>query len=151
MLLGRGEAGNLSVGGVRQEQVHALLAQVSEVAQVGDAAVQRQLVHLEVTGVQDLTRLGADVDSQRIRNRVVHGNELTLKRAETLHLVLLHREGVGLDAVLGELRLNQRQGQFGTNQGDIGAAAQQVGDRANMVLVAVGQNQRRRPDGQQCS
>ena len=42
--------------------------------------------------------------------------------------------------MLGELRLNQRQGQFGTNQGDIGAAAQQVGDRANMVLVAVGQN-----------
>ena len=123
VLLGRGEAGNLSVGGVRQEQVHALLAQVSEVAQVGDAAVQRQLIHLEVTGVQNLACLGADVDSQRIRNRVVHSNELALERTETLHLVLLHREGVGLDAVLGELRLNQCQGQFGTDQGDVGAAA----------------------------
>ena len=140
VLLGRGEAGNLSVGGVRQEQVHALLAQASKVAQVGQATIQRQLVHLEVTGVQDLTRLGADVDSQRIRNRVVHSNELALERTETLHLVLLHREGVGLDAVLGELRLNQRQGQFRTDQGDVGAAAQQVGNRADVVLVAVGQN-----------
>ncbi len=65
--------------------------------------------------MQNLAGLGADVDSQRIRNRVVHSNELTLERTETLYLVFLHREGVGLDAVLGELRLNQCQGQFGTD------------------------------------
>ena len=50
--LGRGEAGDLGVGGVGQEQVDALLAEPRERPQVGDPAVQRQLVHLEVAGVQ---------------------------------------------------------------------------------------------------
>ena len=109
-------------------------------AQVGQATVQRQLVHLEVTGVQDLTRLGADEHGQRIRNRVVHCHELALERAEALHLVFLHREGVGLDAVLGELCLDQCQGQLGSDQGDVGAAAQQVGNGADVVLVAVGEH-----------
>ena len=108
-------------------------------AQVGDTAIQRQLVHLLKSPVWDLTRLGADVDSQRIRNRVVHGNELTSNGPETLHLVLLHREGVGLDAVLGEPP-QPAPGSVRNQPGNIGAAAQQVGDRANMVLVAVGQN-----------
>lgn len=71
---------------------------------------------------------------------MVHSNELALERAETLHLVFLHREGVGLDAVLGELCLDQRQGQFGADQGDVGAAAQQVRNRTDVVLVAVGQH-----------
>ena len=44
--------------------------------QVGDPAVQRQLIHLEVTGVQDRTRGGTDCDGQGIGNGVVHRDEL---------------------------------------------------------------------------
>ena len=47
--------GHVGVGGVGQEQVDALLAEPRERAQVGDAAVERQLVHLEVARVQHET------------------------------------------------------------------------------------------------
>ena len=49
---GGGEAGDLGVGRVGEEQVDALLAEPGERAQVGEPAVERQLVHLEVAGVQ---------------------------------------------------------------------------------------------------
>ena len=39
-----------------------------------------------------------------------------------------------------QLRLDQGQGQLGTHQGDVGAQAQQVRDGADVVLVAVGQD-----------
>ena len=71
---------------------------------------------------------------------MVHCHEFAFEGAETLHLVLLHREGVGLDAVLGQLRLHQRQGQLRTDQGDVGAATQQIGNRADVVLMAVSQH-----------
>ena len=48
--------GHLGVGGVDHEQVDALLAEPGERAQVGDPAVERQLVHLEVAGVQHQCR-----------------------------------------------------------------------------------------------
>ena len=41
VLLGGGEAGDLGVGGVGEEQVDALLAEPGERAQVGDPAVER--------------------------------------------------------------------------------------------------------------
>ena len=51
--------GHLGVGRVGQEQVDALLAEPRERPQVGDAAVERQLVHLEVAGVQRRRRPGS--------------------------------------------------------------------------------------------
>ena len=151
MCFGRGEAGNPSVGGVRQEQVHALLAQVSEVAQVGDAAIQRQLIHLEVTGVRTfcLPWCGC-VDSQRIRNRVVHSNEHT-ERTETLTWCPSPRGCRAFDAEPGELRLNQCQGPVRNRPGGCGAAAQQVGNAPMWPRGRQYHGKPRRPDGRQCS
>src|SRR3954466_10811415 len=42
-----------------------------EAAQVGDPAVQRELVHLEVAGVQDQPRRRPDRHGQRVGDRVV--------------------------------------------------------------------------------
>ncbi len=65
-------AGDLGVGRVAQEQVHPGVAQPRHARQVGGgAAVERQLVELDVTGVQDGARTGVDGDRQRIGNRVV--------------------------------------------------------------------------------
>ena len=47
-----GESGDVGVGGVDHEQVDAGLAETAERAQVGDPVVQRELVHLEIAGVQ---------------------------------------------------------------------------------------------------
>ncbi len=76
--------GDVGVRRVGQEQVDALLAEPGERAQVGDAVVERQLVHLEVAGVQHEAGGRADRDGERIRDRVVDGDELEPERAELL-------------------------------------------------------------------
>ncbi len=137
-----GEAGDLGVGGVDHEQVDALLPQPRERAQVGDPAVQRQLVHLEVAGVQDGAGGGADGDGQRVRDGVVDGDELALERAEPLGLALADGERQRGDPVLLELGLDQGQRELRAEQRDVGLEPQQVGHRADVVLVAVGEHDR---------
>ena len=82
VLLGGGEAGHLGVGGVGEEEVDALLAQPGEGAQVGDAAVERQLVHLEVAGVQHHAGAGADRHGERVGDGVVDRDELEVEGPE---------------------------------------------------------------------
>ena len=138
--LGRGEARDIGVGGVRQEQVDALLTEPGEGAQVGDAVVERQLVHLEVAGVQHDAGAGLDGDGERIRDRVVDRDELELERAEAFALPFPDGERVRLDAVFLELRLDQGEREGGTDQRDVLAQLEQVGHRADVVLVAVGEH-----------
>ena len=79
-----GEAGDVGVGRVGQEEVDALFAEPGEGAQVGDALVERQLVHLEVAGVQHEAGGGADRDGERVGDRVVDRDELEVEGAELL-------------------------------------------------------------------
>ncbi len=139
-LLGGGEARHVGVRGVRHEQVHAFFAQLGEVAEVGDPAVQRQLVHLEVAGVQHGAAGGAEEHGEGVRDRVVDGDEFAFERAELLDLALGDGLGDRLDPVFLQLRLDEGQRQLGAHQGDVGAQAQQVRDGADVVLVAVGQD-----------
>ena len=81
--------GHLGVGGVGQEQVDALLAEPGEGPQVGDPAVERQLVHLEVAGVQHQPGAGADRDRERVGDRVVDRDELQVEGAEGDPVALL--------------------------------------------------------------
>ena len=140
--LGRHEARHLGVGGVHHEEVHALLAEAGEGAQVGDAAVERQLVHLEVTGVQHGAGGGGDRHGERVRDGVVDRDELAVEDAELLALPFLHLEGVGLDAVLLELRLDERERQARADQRDVLAQPQQVRHGTDVVLVPVRQHDR---------
>ena len=143
LLLGGGEAGHLGVGGVGQEQVDALLPQPREGPQVGDPAVERQLVHLEVAGVQHHAGRRADGDGERVGDGVVDRDELQVEGAERDPVALGHDRLHGvLQAVLAQLAVEQGQGQLRAHERDVGALAQQVGHRADVVLVAVGQHQR---------
>ena len=142
LLLRGGEAGNLGVGRVSEEQVDTLFAEACEGAQVGDPAVERQLVHLEVAGVQHGARTGADEHGQGVGDRVVDGDEFQVEGPELVGFVLAHHAGDGLaQAVLLELRLHQRQGQRRAEDGDVLAALEQVGHRADVVFVTVGEDQ----------
>ena len=76
------EAGHVGVGRVDEEEVDALLAQPGERAEVGEAAIERQLVHLEVAGCEREAGGRADRDGERIGDRVVDRDELELERAE---------------------------------------------------------------------
>ncbi len=109
--------------------------------EVRDTAVKRQLIHLEVACVKDISTLCADEDGQRIRNGMVDCNELALEGAELLHLPLRHCQRVRLDPVFLKLGFHQGKGQLGSDQGgNVSFKAQEVGHSANVVLVAVGQH-----------
>ena len=134
--------GDLGVGGVGHQQVDAVGTETGEPADVGEPAVQRELVHLEVAGMQDQAGRGADGDRERVGDRVVDREELEVERPDLLPRPLgdlVHDRG---QAVLGELAAHQRQRQPGPDQRDVGALPQQVGQRADVVLVRVGQHDR---------
>lgn len=135
--LRRDEARDLGVRRVGEEKVDALLAQPRERVQVGEAAVHRQLVHLEVAGGDDHARGGADGDGQGVGDGVVDRDELAVERAEALAVALGDLQRVRTDAVLLELRLDEREGQLGADQRDVRLLAEEERDTADVVLVAV--------------
>ena len=138
--LERREARDVGVRGVDEEQVDALFAEPREGAEVGEPAVERQLVHLEVAGGQHRARGRADGDGERVGDGVVDRDELEVERAELLALPFLDREAVGLDPVLLELRLGQRERQSRADDRDVLLELEQIRHRADVVLVAVGQH-----------
>ena len=79
--LERRESGHVGVRRVGHEEVDALFAETREGAEVGDALVERELVHLEVAGVQHQARRGADRDRERVGDRVVDRDELEVEGA----------------------------------------------------------------------
>jgi hypothetical protein len=88
LTLGRDEAGHQSVRGVHHEQVDTFLAHASEGAQVGEATIQWQLVHFEVTRDKDLTRFRAHKDRERVGDRVGDGDELQVEGADCQAIAL---------------------------------------------------------------
>ena len=109
--LGGGEPGDLGVGGVDEEQVDAFLAEAGERAQVGDSGVERELVHLEVAGVQHGAGAGADGDGEPVGDGVVDRGELEVERAERTSVALGDPDRRRGDPVLLELRPDERQRQ----------------------------------------
>ena len=134
-------ARDLGVGGVHAEQVHALLTETGEGAQVRDAPVDGQGVHLEVAGGQDAAGRGAHEDGHGVGDGVVDGHELQVEGAVGHALVLVDDVEHRADAVLLELGVDEGEGEVGAHQGDVLAQAQQVGDAADVVLVPVGEDQ----------
>ena len=138
--LGRDETGHFGIRGVGDEEVDALLPQAREGAQVGEAAVQRELVHLEVAGMQHRPAGGVHRHGEGIRDGVVDRDELAVKDAEPLAGAFTDGQGVWRDPVLFELGFDQGQGQVGADERDVVLEAQQIGHAADVVLVAVGEH-----------
>ena len=82
LAFGRDKARDQGVRGVHHEQVDAFLTHAGEGAQVGQAPVQRQLIHLEVTRNQDVARTRAHEDRERVGNRVGDGDEFEVEGAD---------------------------------------------------------------------
>ena len=139
LVLGGGKARPLGVGGVAQQGQHALLAVFRNGHQVGGPGRQRGVVDLEVAGLDDHARRAVDGQGHRVRNGVVHMDGLDGKAAQ-LELVAgmnLHQLGAAQQIVLFQLVLDQADGQLGGVDGQV-HLLEQVGQRADVVLVAVG-------------
>ena len=141
VLLGRGETGHLGIGRVGHEQVDTLGADAGEAPEVGDAAVEGQLVHLEVAGVQHRPADGADEDGQGVGDGVVDGEELQVEVADAGPVALRdHLECGVADAVFAQLALEEGKGQRRAPHRDVAASPQEMGNGADVVLVAVGED-----------
>ncbi len=143
LALGDHEAGHLGVGGVDQEQVHALVAEPGEAGQVGEPAVERQLVELDVAGVQHQPGRGADGDRERVRDRVVDREVLAVERRRgaagspsfTSSRCGVSRCSLHLAATSASVNREPTIVQ-------VRPLAQQERHRADVVLVAVGEHER---------
>ena len=141
LAFGRDKARDQGIRGVHHEQVDAFLTHAGEGAQVGQAPVQRQLIHLEVTRNQDVARTRAHEDRERVGNRVGDGDEFEVEGADA-EAVALGDDGearVG-QAVFAQLGGNEGQGQVGAVDRDIVAQFKQIGHGTDVVLVAVGED-----------
>ena len=139
-----GEALAIDVGAVGEQRQHALGAELGEAVQVEVLAVDRRLVDLEVAGVDASMPAGVVIASATQSgmlcvtrmNSIVNGPIVTVSRG----LTVLSRSP-GVDAVLLELRLDQRQ----RHRRAVDRAVEErhhVRHGADVVLVAVRQHER---------
>ena len=136
------EAWHLGVGGVHHQQIHALLADLAEFHQIGDLVVERQLVELDVAGVNQGAGGRLDVHGERVGDRVGDGDEFEVERADLELVASLDLHHGGMLVVLLAFRLNEGEGQLGADQRDVRAQLEQVGHAADMVLMAMSEHER---------
>ena len=135
------EAWNLSVGGIHHQQIHALFAELAELHQISDAMVKRQLVKLDIAGIDEASGRSLHEHSQSVRNGMRDVHELKIERTDLQLVTTLDLNQSRIDAMLLALGFNESQRELGTNQRNVGAELQQIRHAADMILVAVGKHQ----------
>ena len=139
------EAAPVDVRAVGKEREHAGGAELREARDIEMLAVERRLVDLEIAGVDDDACRGVDRQSDAVRDAVRDANELDLEGADGDPLRRSQRgqsRAGHVDAVFDQLGLDQRERQRRAVDGAVDVG-QEIRDRADVVLVAVGQHQRR--------
>ena len=144
--LREGVPGPLGVGAVGHEQEHALPAQLRELLEVRHLAVDGRLVELEVGHIEDDARRGMNGERHVVGDGVVDVDELHLEPPDGPRFAGPHLPEAGLaqELVLFELGLHQAQGQPRAVDRDV-QLAEHVGQRADMVLVAMGEDDAANP------
>ena len=110
-------------------------------------AVERRLIDLEVAGVDDDARRRVNRQADAVRNAVCDANELDVEGADRHPLRRSQRgqPGAGhVNPVFDQLGLDQRERQRRAVDGAVDVG-QQVRNRADVILVAVRQHERRGP------
>ena len=143
--LGERPAGAVGVRRVAAEQQQPVAAQLGEPGHVGGPAVDRGLVELVVAGDEHGAELGRHGDGRRIGDRVRHVDELDRERPGVERLARLRVDEVDvLQPVLVELAAGHRHRERpAVDRGRVpGELAQDERQRAEVVLVAVGDDDR---------
>ena len=130
----------LHVGGIRHEGQDARLAVAGERDEVGKLAVHRGLVELEVTGVNHHPLGSADRQGAAVHDGVGDPDEFDFERAGSNLFPRFHHPQVHhlVEVVFLELFPDEAERQGGAVDG-WGNVLQNEGERADMVLVAMGQ------------
>ena len=121
---------------------HALVAERAQRRLVRSRPHHRLGIELPVAGVQDQPQRGADGHRPRLGDRVRHADHLQIERADAEAAVVgdQPQRHLGLEAAAGELATQRGHGE----RRRIDRTAQprpQIGHRAEMVLVGVGEQQ----------
>ena len=134
-------AGAFGVRGVAQQQPDPLLAEFGEATQVDRRRADGGEVDLEVPGVDDAPAGGRNAERDRVGHGMVDVNEFDVECAERDDLARADLvQVVGADVVLVELAVEDPERQAGAVHVALDLF-EQVGDRADVVLVPVGQDQ----------
>ena len=99
--------------------------------------VERQLVELDVAGVDKASGRRAHKHGEGIRDGMRDRDELKVERADLGLVAAFHDVQDRVDVVLVALCLDERQRELGTVQRDVRAQLEQVGHAADMIFVAV--------------
>ena len=128
----------LDVGGVHQQGIDALLAQVAEAAQISHAVLRRR-IDLKVAGHDHGTHRRLDGKGHRVGNGVVDVDEFHGKAAGLDDVAGLVGDelGLGHHVMLLQLELDEAQRQRRGVDGGVDRL-QNVGQGADVVLMAVG-------------
>jgi len=140
--LGPGEAAAIDVRAVGKQREHAGGAELREAVHVEVLAVDRRLIDLEIARVDDDADRRVDRERDAVGHAVRHADELDRERADGDPLARPHGDQLpSVDAVLLELRLDQRQRQRrGIDRSR--NVRQDVRHAADVVFVTVRQHER---------
>ncbi len=138
--------GPLGVRGVAEQQIDAAVADLGQPADVGAEAVHRRVVELPVARVQDASGVGLDHDRDVVGHRMRHPDELEPERPE-----LDRAAASGSISRSSAARSRPCSSSFDLTSPSVSRVAHtsgtlhlahQVGQRADVVLVRVGQHDR---------
>ena len=104
--------------------------------------VERQLVELDVAGVDERAGGGLHEHGERVRNGVRDVHEFQVERADLELVASLDLDERRVDAVFLALGLNEGEGELGTDQRNVRAELEQVRHATDVVFVAVGEHER---------
>ena len=136
----RSEARHIGIGRVTHKQVKARLTDSSEGPKIGEPAVERNLIHFKIAGVQDRTTGCANNYSKRVRNRVIDRDEFEVEAADGQFVALGNHQLVRCDAVLFEFGVDKGKRQCRTEKFDIFSTFQKVRHSTDVVFMAMSQN-----------
>ena len=136
----RVKPGPLRVRRVAEQQVDTAVAELGQPADVGAQAVDRRVVELPVTGVEDAAGARLERDADAVGNGVRHADELEPERPDVdraaLRIRFAQLRGAE-EPVLVELRLDEAEGQPGGPDLLDAHLAHQERQRADMILMRV--------------
>ncbi len=133
----------LRIRRIAEQAGDALLSQLREAAHVEQAPIGGRPVHLEIPGVHHHPRRRPQRVADRVRNGMGHLERLDLQTADAGHGARGHLDEPRRDAVLGELLLHHGECVAGAAHRGVRVLAQEVRQRADVVLVGVGEQHRR--------